>query len=78
MRSKFSTVPIPGSELTLNGSDLVTSARDDKEKLTTQLRELLDSMTYDKLMEQQAAKVDNLQKILKSIPIPVGKAIIVG
>lgn len=78
IRSKFSTVPIPGGDLTLNGSDLISSARDDKEKLTTQLKEMLDSLTYDKLIEQQATKVDNLQKILKSIPVPVGKAIIVG
>lgn len=78
IRSKFSTVPIPGGELTLNGSDLISSARDDKDKLVTQLKEMLDTLTYDKLMERQAQQVDNLQKVLRAIPIPVGKAIIVG
>ncbi len=78
IRSKFSTVPIPGGELTLNGGDLVSSGKEDKEKLTTQLREMLDTLTYDKLIEMQASKNDNIQKILRGIPVPAGKAIIVG
>ncbi len=78
IRSKFSTVPIPGGELTLNGGDLVTQGRDEKDKLITQFKEMLDSMTYDKLMETQAAQLDNLQKILRGVPIPMGKAILIG
>jgi hypothetical protein len=78
IRSKFTTVPIPGGELTLNGGDLVNAGKEEREKLLTQLKEMLDSLTYDKLIEQQATKQDNLQKILKGIPIPAGKAITVG
>ena len=78
IRSKFTTVPIPGGELTLNGGDLVTQGRDEKDKLITQFKEMLDSMTYDKLMETQAAQLDNLQKILRGVPIPMGKAILIG
>jgi hypothetical protein len=78
VRSKFSTVPIPGGELTLNGSDLISSAKEEKERLLTQIKEMLDSLTYDKLIEQQANKQDNLQKILKAIPIPAGKVITIA
>jgi len=78
IRSKFSTVPIPGSDLTLNGSDLVSQGREEQTELTTQLKEMLDSLTYSKLIEQKATEVDNLQKILRNIPIPNGRAIIVG
>jgi hypothetical protein len=78
IRSKFTTVPIPGGELTLNGSDLINAAKDEKSNLVTQLREMLDSMTYDKLIEQQALKLDNVQKVLKAVPVPAGKAIIIG
>ena len=78
IRSKFSSIPIPNAELQLNGGDLVSAAKDEKDKLVTQLKEMLDTMTYDKLLEQQATKVDNLQKILKAIPIPVGRAITIG
>jgi len=78
IRSKFSTVPIPGADLTLNGSDLVSQGREEQTELETQLREMLDSLTYSKLIEQKASEVDNLQKILRNIPIPNGRAIIMG
>jgi hypothetical protein len=78
VRSKFGSVPIPGGEVQLNGSDLVSQGREEKDKLRTELRELLDTLTYDKLVESQATQVDNLQKTLRAIPIPIGKAITVG
>ena len=78
IRSKFSNVPIPGSDLTLNGADLVSQGREDQEKLNTTLRETLDSLTYSKLIEDEVAAVENMQRILRAIPIPAGKAIIMG
>jgi len=78
IRSKFSSVPIPDSDLQLNGSDLVTRGRDDKEKLYTKLKEMLETLTYDKIAEVQATKAENIMKHLKTIPIPIGKAITMG
>jgi hypothetical protein len=78
VRSKFSSIPIPGAELQLNGSDLISQGREEKDKLNTQLREMLETMTYDKLLEVEAAKVDNLQKVLKGVPVPMGRAIMIG
>lgn len=78
VRSKFGSVPIPGGELQLNGSDLVTAGRDEKDKLVTQLKEMLDSLTYDKLIEAQAAEVENIRKTLLAVPIPMGRAIRIG
>lgn len=78
IRSKFGNIPVPGAEVSLNGSDLITQGRDDKEKLQTSLREMLDTMTYDKLIEMQATRAENMNKQLKYIPIPNGKAIFMG
>lgn len=78
VRSKFGSVPIPGGEVQLNGSDLVSQGREEKEKLRTELRDLLDTLTYDKLLEIQATKIDNIQKTLRGVPIPMGRAIMVG
>ena len=78
IRSKFSSVPIPGGDLQLNGSDLVSQGRDDKEKLVSQLREMLDTMTYDKIIEKESAVADNLTKVLSKIPVPNGMAIRMG
>lgn len=78
VRSKFSSVPIPNGDLQLNGSDLISQGREEKDKLRTELREMFDSLTYDKLIEGQAAEATNLQTILKTVPIPLGKVITIG
>lgn len=70
IRSKFSQVPIPDAELTLNGPELISQGREDKTNLRTELKELLDSLTYDKLIAVEADKADNLARQLKHIPIP--------
>lgn len=78
VRSKFGSVPIPGGDLQLNGADLIAQGRDDKEQLKTKLTEMLEEMTYSKMLEDEASASENLNTILKKIPIPNGKAIIVG
>lgn len=78
VRSKFGSVPIPGGELQMNGSDLISQGRDDKEKLRVSLNEMLTKLTYGKMIEDEASAVENMNKILRHIPIPGGKAIIVG
>ena len=78
VRSKFGSIPIPNGDLQLNGSDLLSQAQGEKEKLISQLREMLDSLTYDKLLEGQAAEVSSMQTILKAVPIPLGKCITIG
>lgn len=78
IRSKFSSVPIPGSDLTLNGADLVSQGREDKNNLKEKLNELLSSLTYTKMLEDEASAAESLRSILKGIPVPLGKAIVMG
>jgi len=78
IRSKFSTIPIPGSDLTLNGDNLVSQGREDKEALKTKLTEMLEALTYGKMLEDEAAASENLTRVLKQIPMPNGKAILMG
>jgi hypothetical protein len=39
---------------------------------------MLEELTYSKMLEDEAAAAENLQRILQNIPIPNGKAIIMG
>ena len=78
VRSKFSSVPIPGADLQMNGSDLISQGREDQDKLKTSLGEQLDKLTYQKLLETDAAQSEQMQNILKRIPIPNGRAIVIG
>ena len=78
VRSKFSTMPIPNSTVQLDGTSLVSQGREDKKELNGKLREMLESLTYDKIIEMNATKAENMQRQLKTIPVPNGKAITMG
>lgn len=69
VRTKLKTIPIPGADLTLNGAELMQQGREDKEKYRDQLRELLSSLTYDKLLEIEASKAENLNTQLRYMPM---------
>ena len=75
IRGKFGSIPVPNSDVTLNSSDLISNGRSDRDGLKEKLREMLDSMTYDKLMETQSTRSEQINKQLKYVPIPNGRAI---
>jgi hypothetical protein len=75
IRSKFKSMPIPGADLSLNGDDLISQGKEDKEKLMTSLKETLDNLTYDKIAEREASKAENTVKQLAYIPMPPKYAI---
>jgi hypothetical protein len=69
IRGKYSTVPIPGSEVTLNQQDLLTDARSQKEALLLQLRDTLNETGRQKQLEKLAANSENLLKVLNDVPL---------
>ncbi len=68
-RSKFATIPIPGESVTLNGTDLVSQAKDEQEKLREELKTVLDELRYGELMSGDADLVENANKIQQKIPL---------
>jgi len=70
IRSKFKNFPIPGGELQLNGEELMTQAREDKDKLMTTIQEKLDGLSYSNLAEAEATRAESLQKQLNHLPMP--------
>ena len=71
VRSKFGTIPIPGDAVTLNGSELITQSQNEQDKLREELKITLDELTYAKLAETNAAKVDNVLKLQEKVPLPI-------
>ena len=56
VRGKYTTVPIPGSEVTLNQQDLLSAATAEKEALITRLREYFDQTSRQALLERRQAE----------------------
>lgn len=71
VRSKFATLPIPGESVTLNGSDLVSQGKEEQNALREELKTTLAELTYTKMSEQEAAIVENSEKVLQRIPYSV-------
>ena len=71
IRGKYGTVPIPGSEATLNQADLLADARTEKTDLITSLREMLDATSRGAQLEAQAKEAEDVQNTLKSVPMTI-------
>ena len=71
IRNKYSSVPIPNGEVTLNGSDLVSQGQSEKESLITQLREFLDKMTKEQMMTRQNSEATQMHEMLSKVPLKI-------
>ena len=70
-RNKYSTIPIPGAEVTLNGDTLITAATSEKDNLITRLREYFDSTSKQALLERRAAESDARVKEINYSPMTI-------
>jgi hypothetical protein len=68
IRGKYQTVPVPGSEATLNQGDLLTDARTEKENLMAQLKEMLEQTSRQMQLQRKAEETENLRRVLTDVP----------
>jgi hypothetical protein len=66
---KYTTVPIPGGEVTLDGAELRSEATAEKEVLMTQLRENLEASGRAAQMDAKANEADKIQETLRKTPL---------
>jgi hypothetical protein len=71
VRNKYSQIPIPGAEVTLNGDTLTASAATDKDALITRLREYFDQTSRQSMLERRAAEADFSQTELNKTPMTI-------
>ena len=71
IRSKYSSLPIPNAETTLDGDTLRTEASTEKEALITELRETLEQTSRKALLEADKDEAEFLQEKLSKVPYPI-------
>tara|TARA_R110000744_G_scaffold231946_1_gene350026 strand:+ start:1027 stop:2190 length:1164 start_codon:yes stop_codon:yes gene_type:complete len=71
VRGKYQSMPIPGSETTLDYNRLLSEASSEKEALLTQLREDLLETTRVKQLERQNAEAQATQELGFKIPYQI-------
>ena len=71
VRGKYSNIPIPNAEVTLNGSDLISQGQSEKETLITQLREFLEKMSRENMLTRQNAETTQMNEMLSKVPLRI-------
>ena len=71
VRNKYSQIPIPGAEVTLNGDTLTTSAATDKEALIVRLREYFNETSRQSMLERRSLEADFSQTELNKSPMTI-------
>jgi hypothetical protein len=71
VRGKYSTVPIPGSEVTLNQGDLISAATTEKQALIERLRAYLDTTSRKVLLENKSLEAEFQNKTIAQVPMTI-------
>jgi hypothetical protein len=71
IRGKYTTVPIPGAETTLNHADLLADARSEKTALLENLRDMLDQTSRASQLERKRNESENMRATLTDVPLTI-------
>lgn len=71
IREKYSSVPIPGSEISLDGAALRAEAQTEKDNLIEQLRENLEELSRKTQFEIRNNESNYQQEMLRKVPLSI-------
>ena len=71
VRGKYSNIPIPDANVTLNQSDLITAATAEKTFLIEKLRTFFDETSRKSLLERRSQEAEFKQTELKQVPYTI-------
>jgi len=71
VRGKYTNIPIPNSEVTLNHADLITAATAEKSSLIEKLRNYFDETSRKSLLERRAQETEFKQTELQQVPYTI-------
>ena len=71
IRSKYSSMPIPDGEVTLDGEGLKTEGREEKQQLLEELKEFLESVSLTEKLKAEAEEANAQQEVLAKAPLNI-------
>lgn len=71
VRGKYSQVPVPGAEVTLNQADLIAAANSEKAALIEKLRTDLDENSRKMQLQRKAEEASSMKNTLEQVPLPI-------
>ena len=71
IRSKYSSMPIPDGEVTLDGEALKTEGREEKQQLLEELKEFLESVSLTEKLKAEAEESNAQREVLAKAPLNI-------
>ena len=71
IRSKYSGLPIPDAEVTLDGDALKAEGREEKTQLLEELKEFLESVSLTEKLKAEAEEANAQQEVLNKAPLAI-------
>jgi len=71
VRGKFTSIPIPGNDLTMNAAELSSQAQNEQQMLREELKAVLDELTYKQMTTDQATMMGQANEATKVIPMGI-------
>lgn len=68
---KYTTVPIPGGEVTLDGAELRSEAKDEKDNLLEKLRDMLEKTLRVNQLENKDKEGEAMKNMLNKVPLHI-------
>jgi hypothetical protein len=69
IRGKYTQIPAPGAEVTLNGSDLISKGKDQQSLLRERLRGDFDAMSRQAQLERKQSENQSISSTLNDVPM---------
>ena len=69
IRGKYTQIPAPGAEVTLNGADLISKGKDQQNTLREKLRQDFEDMSRKAQMERKQTENQTISSTLNSVPM---------
>ena len=71
IRGKFATIPIPGNDITLNASELLSQAKEEQQALKEELKAQLEKLTYGALIKGDAEMAADAEAVMTHVPMGI-------
>jgi len=71
IRSKYGSLPIPGGEVTLNGSELANTAKEEMTEYKEELKAELEAINFKQLLENSSGMQESINKTLGYSPFSI-------
>jgi hypothetical protein len=69
IRGKYTQIPAPGAEVTLNGADLISKGRDQQTALRERLRGDFDALSRQSQLERKQSENQSISSTLNEVPM---------